>query len=59
MLRRNEGYMKRLLEEEMDRRRAINFKRAGIEEPEPRTYGEKYKKLFDRAKLIRQTQPQH
>ncbi len=53
------GGMKRLLEEEMDKKRARNFKHAGIEEPEPKTYGEKYKNLFERAKLIRQTQFQH
>lgn len=46
--------MKRLLEEDMDKKRAHNFKRAGIEETEPKTYGEKYKNLFARAKLIRQ-----
>lgn len=42
------GGMKRLLEQEMDKRRDRNFKRAGIEE----TYGEKYKTLFDRGREI-------
>ncbi len=47
------GGTKRLLEEDYDNRRARNFTRAGIEEPEPKTYGDKYKTLFDRGRVIK------
>lgn len=50
------GGMKRLLEAEMDKKRAQSLKRAGIEETEPpKTNGDKYKSLFDRGRVI-QTQ---
>ncbi len=76
--------MKRLLEEEMDKKRARNFIKAGIytqescnceeagcgsnrmdsngcefvrhDVTEPKTYGDKYKTLFDRGREIKQAQ---